>query len=209
MNLLQRDRFLLVLILLAFAASFAARGHLPYRIAAHWGIDGRVDAHLPARLAAYLYPAAMLLVYLFFLLIPYAEKGRTAQLREIGLYEPLRHGAIYLFAYAHVLVLGIGLGWVSTNANFLAGCLALLILLAGRYMPRVRPAAMDRLLYRAGFAPSDRAWKFLGRVLVVAGICGILGTLTGRLQLVWLLLPLLLGGFLVFRRFPAAGGPAA
>ena len=208
MSLLQRDLVPLAAILLALTGSYLAYDHLPAYIPVHWGIDGRIDGYSPKRFGVYLNPGVMAIVFIFFRLIPYADKNRVRQLREIGIYDPLRNGAVLLFGYAHLLVLGIGLRWTSPRANFLIGGISLLVLFAGDAIQTRKPARFDRLLRRLGIAPSDPARRRVHRSLSFSGICGLAGTFTGRAQILWLLLPLLFGLFHTRRRFPTQREPA-
>ena len=92
----------------------------------------------------------MALVYFFFRLIPYVDRNRVRQLKEIGLYDPFRNGAVLLFGYSHLLLLGIGIGWIDRGANLFAGLLSLAAILIGYHLKSLRPARFDRLLKRVG-----------------------------------------------------------
>jgi len=208
MNPLHRNLIPLAAPLLAFAASYLAYDHLPPRIPVHWGIDGRIDNYTSKGWQVYFYPTAMVLVHLFFRFVAFADKGRTRQLKEAGIFAPLWNGAVFLFGYAHLLSLGIGLGWVSPEANFLVGAASLTVLLVGGYIRRRRPEWLALPLRRLNIASSDAARSYIGRCILIAGACGMAGTLTGRLQLGWFLIPLIAGVWLARRHFPLDGGHA-
>ena len=191
MTFLQRDRTPILATLIVLGCSFLAYYRLPDWIPVHWGIAGRIDRELPRHLGAYLYPAAMALIYIFFRLVPFADRNRVRQLREIGIYDLLRNGAVLLFGYGQVLVLGIGLGWVSREANFLVGAAALLIALWADYVHQRRPHSVVSALVRAGFESGPEAAVLLARYLKVAAAVSMAGSLTGRWQVAWLTVPLL------------------
>jgi hypothetical protein len=201
MSVLQRDP--IAAILLSLVASYMAYDHLPERIPAHWDAFGRIDAELNKRVCVFLHPGAMTLVYIFFRLIPYADKTRVRQLKEIGLYDPFRNGAVLLFGYSHLLLLGIGLGWVDRGANLFAGLLSLATIFAGNHLKSIRPVRFDRLLRRINISRDPPALNYVCNILILCGAFGQLGTATGILQVAWLLLPLGVGYFLARRRFPA------
>jgi hypothetical protein len=207
MRTLRGEYIPLVAILIAFASACIAYDHLPPRVPVHWGISGRVDKELPKHLGAYLYPAAMAFVYVFFRLIPFADRSRIRQLRQSGVYDPFRNGAVLLFGYGQVLVLGIGLGWISPQANFLNGAGSLLVLLAGAHIRRIRPRPFDRLISRLGIAPSPASVRWMCHLLMAAGACGLIGTFTGTVQILWLAVPLLAGTILARHRFPVHREP--
>ena len=208
MGFLQGHRLPLAAILAAGVAGYLAYDSLPPQVPVHWGIDGAVDNYAHKKWAVYLHPSAMALAYLFFLFVARTDRGRTQQLRNAGIFHRLRNGAVLLFGYAHVLSLGVGLGVVSPRANFLVGAASLTALLFGDYL-RCRSSALPlRMVRHLGVAPCPGAVRLIGLWCGVAGGLGMMGTLTGRLQPVWPLLPCLVGLYLARRRFPLAGGPA-
>ncbi|MDP6778475.1 MAG: DUF1648 domain-containing protein [Candidatus Latescibacteria bacterium] len=205
MRLFQRDIIPISATLLAVVGSFLAYDHLPSRIPVHWGMDGRVDGELRKDIGAYLLPGAMALVYVFFRLIPYADKRRVRQLKEIGLYDRFRNGAVLLFGYAHLLSLGIGLGWFSGQANFLIGAISLLILILADCIHAGEPPALARVA--DSLAPARVTRGRLAAWLAVAGACGIVGTFTGTAQGGWLVATLAVGYLVVRWRRPCEETP--
>ena len=206
MNILQRDP--IAGILLALLASYLAYDHLPERIPVHWDAFGRIDAELNKRAGVFLHPGAMTLVYLFFRLIPYVDRNRVRQLKDVGLYDPFRNGAVLLFGYSHLLLLGIGLGWIDRGTNLFAGLLSLAAILVGNHLKSIRPARFDRLLQRIDVSCAPPAPAYVCNVLILCGAFGQAGTATGTLPLAWFLVPLGIGYVLVRRRFPANRTPA-
>ena len=205
MSVLQRDPT--AGILLALLASFLAYDHLPERIPVHWDGFGRIDAELNKRAGVFLHPGAMALVYFFFRLIPYVDRNRVRQLRDIGLYDPFRNGAVLLFGYSHLLLLGIGLGWVDREANLFAGLLSLAAIVAGNHLKRIRPARFDRFLTRINVSGAPPAPAYVCNVLILCGVIGQAGTATGALQLAWFLVPLGVGYIFLRLRFPSDRTP--
>ena len=206
MSILDQDRYAILTILLCFAGSFVLYDYLPHKVPIHWGIDGYINRELSKQPAVYLYPGAMALVFIFFRLIPFMDRNRVSQLRQIGLYNPLRNGAVYFFAYCQLLVLGIGLGLFSPHANILVGTLSLICLLGGIHFRNRFPELGNRTLAGMSVSCAYASKRFASSVLVFSGASGILGTLVGHVQPVWPLLPLIGGLFLARHRFPKESG---
>lgn len=206
MSVLQRDP--IPAILLSLAASYLAFDHLPDRVPVHWDAYGTIDAELHKRVGVFLHPGAMTLVYIFFRLIPFVDRNRVRQLKEIGLYDPFRNGAVLLFGYSHLLLLGIGLGWVDRGANLFAGLLSLSSILTGNHLKHVRPASFDRLLGRIGVSSAPDARNLACNIFILSGAFGQAGTASGNLQVAWFLLPLAAGILFMRRRFPVNRNPA-
>ena len=206
MSVLQRDP--IAAILLSLVASYLTYDHLPERIPVHWDAFGRIDAEMKKRVGIFLHPGAMTLVYIFFRLIPYVDKSRVRQLKDIGLYDPFRNGAVLLFGYSHFLLLGIGLGWIDRGANLFAGLLSLAAILVGNHFKNIRPARFDRLLQRISVSSTPPAPACVCNILILCGAFGQAGTATGTLQMAWFLVPLAVGYVFVRRRFPVDRTPA-
>lgn len=181
--------------------------HLPPRVPIHWGIDGYINRELSRDPGAFLYPGAMVIVFIFFRLIPFVDRNRVGQLRQIGLYNPLRNGAVFFFAYCQILVLGIGLDFFSRRANILVGTLSLACLLGGHHFRNRFPEGVKNLLSRLSLCNSDESTSYISTAFVCSGICGLLGTLVGFVQPLWLFLPLTFGLLFARRRFPSDSGP--
>ncbi len=186
---LRQDSLSLVTILLAALLSFLSFDALPQRIPIRWGIDGSIVDYTYKKWGAYRYPEFMALIYFFFKLIPKIDRGRVNQLQDVGLYDPLRHGAVLIFAFNHLLSIGIGLAWISAEANYLIGAFSLLILLAGCYGIR-NMGVLDRTLEFLGTFSNSESRNRFSVGLIIAGALGMVGTSTGRLQILWLLIPL-------------------
>ncbi len=178
-----------------------AYDHLAPQIPIHWGIDGRIDYTVSKNVGVYLNPGAMVFTYLFFWMITYVDRPRVRRLQSVGIYDVLRDGAVCLFGFAHLLALGIGLKWVSPEANFLVGAASISILVAGLHFRQPPHGKVFWLLRRLGITPCNPAAKLLYRSLIAAGAAGVCGTLSGRAQIGWLLLPLAVGLLWTRRRF--------
>ena len=193
-----------IVTLFAFSVSILAYDHLAPEIPIHWGIDGRIDYTASKGLGVYLNPGAMVLAYFFFWMITHIDRPRVRRLREVGIYDALRDCAVSLFGYAQLLALGIGLNWVSGDANFLIGAFSTSIIVAVLHLRRPPHKNVLRLLRHLGITPSNRAADQLYRILIVVGAAGVCGTLSGRAQIWWPLVPLVLGLFWTRRRFPSS-----
>jgi len=62
--------FLFGIILLSFLVSIYFYPQLPDKIASHWGINGHVNGYLPKAIGVFLLPVTILIISIFFILIP-------------------------------------------------------------------------------------------------------------------------------------------
>ena len=188
MTILTRHWPPLLAIILGLLGGFLSLPYLPSRIPVHWGIDGAVSTYTNKAIGVYLNPAGMMVSYIFFTLIPYSDKRRVRDLREIGLYEPLRNTAVYTFGFAQLLVLGISHGIVNESANYLIGLACVLLALS---VEAIRSGIADPivrlipLLNRA----SDERIRRVGPRLQASACLGILGSFFAPYQILWAVIP--------------------
>ena len=161
----------LLALVITGATAFFAVDHLPYKIP----------------LAAYRYTGAIVVIYAFFRLIAFADKRRTAQLDDVGLFRPLHDGAFLLCTHAHLIALGQNLGWLPSGADLRIGALSWAILLIGHYAPRQPDGLPARLIDVLPGAPLSRTQLCKG--LMLSGALGVAGTFVAYVQPAWILAP--------------------
>lgn len=151
---------------------------------AFWAVD-----HMPYKMPmlTYRYAGAIIAIYAFFRLIATTDKRRTAQLDDVGLFRPLHDGAFLLCTHAHLIALGLGLGWLPPGADMRIGALSWALWLIGHYAPRQPNGLPARLLNALPGAPSARAqWR---KGIMVSGALGVVGTFFAIWQIAWVLVP--------------------
>lgn len=189
----------LLTIALSVFGGYLASPYLPAHIPVHWGIDGTISSYIDKGVGVYLNPAAMIVAYLFFTLIPYSDRRRVGELRELGIYEPLRNTGVYTFAYAQLLVIGIGLGFVNETSNYLVGIGCLLLILGVEAARSELADPVKQMFPRFGRLSDQSISRVGSRVQVSAGL-GIAGALFGPYQILWLLVPASIFLVIEFRR---------
>lgn len=189
MALLTRHLPPLLTIAMSVVLGLAAQPLLPPRIPVHWGIDGTISSYASRRVGVFLNPAAMTVAYLFFTLIPYSDKRRVRELRELGVYEPLRNAAVYAFALAQLMAVGIGVGVISPDANYLVAVGSLFAVLGGEAVRSGLLAPLKATVPRLDTVPDERLARIAARAQIAGGF-GVLGAFVGWYQPLWFVLPL-------------------
>jgi len=180
MSLLTKNLPPLLVITLSGILSLLAYPYLESRVPVHWGATGIISTYADREVAIFLNPAGACIAYLFFLVIPYADKRKIGQLRRIGLYEPLRNFAIYGFGYAHLLGIGIGVGLLPRHANYLGGLAGLLFFLIGWEL-RLPDPGLPALARRL----SDGLRGRIGSLSLWAGAVALGSATAGITPLIW------------------------
>ena len=178
----------LLAILLGLLGGFLSLPYLPSRIPVHWGIDGNISTYTDKSFGVYLNPAGMIVAYVFFTLIPYTDKRRVRDLRDIGVYEPLRNTAVYTFGFAQILVLGISLGIINPSSNYLIGMTSLLIILG---VESIRSGILEPIIEMVPLANriSSEQMERVGSRLQASACVGILGSFFAPYQILWITVP--------------------
>ncbi|MFH1234042.1 MAG: SdpI family protein [Candidatus Diapherotrites archaeon] len=130
-NLMVSNRALAAVILTA-AIGFALGAYfypgLPDSIPTHWGLDGEINGYMDKSIAIYLMPMLLLVLGLFFVILPVLDPLR----KNYEAFMPYFEGFIVLFSvfmlYIHVLTILAGLGFEIKMNFMLLPALAFLFL---------------------------------------------------------------------------------
>jgi uncharacterized membrane protein len=178
----------LLVILLSLLGSYLALPYLPPTIPVHWGLDGTISSYSSKNLGVYLNPGGMIVAYLFFSMIPHTDKRRVRELRGVGIYEPLRNTAVFTFAFAQMLVIGIGLGILDKGASYLVGQGSLLLLLGGQALKYgIAEPIRERIPFLAVGTEIQIDRTALG--LQASGAIGMIGACFGIYPILWVVIP--------------------
>lgn len=114
---LKTEGLSLVLIFLSFVFGFYFYQYFPASVASHWGLNGEVDGYSSRGLAAFLLPAMITAMYLFFLVLPYFDPKKE----QYAAFAPTYHkfkDLMVVFLFILFLLTGInGLGQ-TVNIGF-------------------------------------------------------------------------------------------
>jgi uncharacterized membrane protein len=130
-NLLASNKVLAAVILIA-AIGFALGAYfypgLPDRIPMHWNIRGEIDGYTDKSIAIYIMPIMLLVMGLFFIILPMLDPLR----KNYEAFMPYFEGFIVLFSvfllYLHALTIMAGLGFAIKMNFMLLPAMALLFL---------------------------------------------------------------------------------
>ncbi|MCX6802001.1 MAG: SdpI family protein [Candidatus Diapherotrites archaeon] len=130
-NLLASNRAFAAVIIIA-AIGFALGAYfypgLPDRIPTHWNIHSEIDAYMDKSIAIYIMPMLLLVMGLFFIVLPVLDPLR----KNYAAFMPYFEGFIVLFSvfllYMHVLTIMAGLGFEIKMNFMLLPAMAILFL---------------------------------------------------------------------------------
>ncbi len=135
---LRRDWPLWTLILLLLASGVYFYPQLPERVPSHWNVRGEVDGYSSRFFGAFGLPLVNLAIYVMMLVIPSLDPKKTSYERFAGAYDVIRWSIIGVMALLHVVVLMAGLGYEVDAGRVVQPAVALMVILMGNQMGRVR-----------------------------------------------------------------------
>lgn len=209
---LKREWFLLLLLAATLVAAIVIYPHMPEQVPIHWNARGEVDGYGSRLFGTFFLPVLNLGMYALFLFLPRLDPKRANYEKFAGSYRFIRYTFHLFMAFMFALTAAAGLGRQVDIGLWVASGVAILFILLGNVLGRVRHN------YFVGFRfpwtlANETVWKKthqLGSKLMVAG--GLLG-LAGVLALdgdarftalmVCIFLPMIVTivySYLVFRR---------
>ena len=135
---LRRDWPLWTLILLLLASGVYFSPQLPERVPSHWNVRGEVDGYSSRFFGAFGLPLVNLAIYVMMLVIPSLDPKKTSYERFARAYDVIRWSIIGVMALLHVVVLMAGLGYEVDAGRVVQPAVALMVILMGNQMGRVR-----------------------------------------------------------------------
>ena len=135
---LRRDWPLWTLILLLLASGVYFYPQLPEQVPSHWNVRGEVDGYSSRFFGAFGLPLVNLAIYVMMLVIPSLDPKKTSYERFARAYDVIRWSIIGVMALLHVVVLMAGLGYEVDAGRVVQPAVALMVILMGNQMGRVR-----------------------------------------------------------------------
>jgi uncharacterized membrane protein len=132
-----------VILLLVIAAMFAltawAWPQVPERIPVHWNLTGEVDGYGSRWIGLFLLPLTSFGIYLFMLLIPFADPGRKNYANFMRAYNAIRIVVFLQFATIHAVTVAWAFGHRINMTSAIMPALGIMFCVFGNFMSKIRP----------------------------------------------------------------------
>lgn len=166
-----------ILSVIAFAAAVLMYPLLPESIPIHWDVNGVIDGY-GSRPFIFLMPGVSLLLTLGLYCLPVLDP-KGGNIRKSGNSYPVLMAALNLMLLTvFALMAAAALGWPAPADIIILSEAGVLMLLLGKYLPRIRPnySFGIRLPWTLASEPVwIRAHRFGGRVCFAVGIVFLIG----------------------------------
>ncbi len=197
---LQREWYILLILLLVFLIGWVVYPSLPEKITNHWNIKGEPDGYGSRFSGAFSLPLVTLAVYLVFLITPAIDPRQKNYPQFIKTYRLIKLGFVLFMVGLHLLTLAYNLGYKIDIGRCVNLFLGVLFTLLGWGLPRIRHNYFVGIRTPWTLA-SSHAWtkthQLGGKLFFWSGLVVIFGTLLPDQPRFWLMMGLLLGSTLV------------
>jgi uncharacterized membrane protein len=129
----------LLLNLAAAVFGFAVWSRLPARVASHWDMNGNVNGTMPRTMFVLFVPLLALVVAVVMVWAPRLDPKRANFPLHSGAYWIVVNAILALQAIIQIFALGHGLGWKIPIDQVVGVGVALLFVVLGNVLTRVRP----------------------------------------------------------------------
>ncbi|MBD3389022.1 MAG: DUF1648 domain-containing protein [Candidatus Altiarchaeales archaeon] len=182
------------LVVLSLASSGFLYGQLPHTMASHWNASGEVDGRMGRGVAAFMLPAILAVLLVFFAVIPRIDPLK----RNIEEFKGYYGGFIVvftlfmMFVHFHMLLWNVGVR-LSTNVVVPAG-VGLLFIYIGYLLPHTRRNWFIGV--RTPWTLSDdRVWEKThrvgGKLFTASGLVALAGALVSDQAVAFIIVPVL------------------
>ncbi|KXG43120.1 SdpI family protein [Tepidibacillus decaturensis] len=182
----KSDWFLLAIILSTFAIGLILSPQLPDQIPTHWNIQGEVDSYGEKWQAILLFPGLNLFLFFLFFVTPKIDPRKESYAKFAGVYIVFRWSIHLFLALIYLLTLLYAIKGADQIPNYLRVgfivpfLVSVLFIIIGNYSGKIKDN------YFIGIRTpwtlcSKEVWykthRLAGKLFVITGILGIIGSL--------------------------------
>lgn len=188
---LKRDWYLFLLILIMVISSLVVYSRLPEQVPIHWNIEGEADSYAGRFQGAFMAPLLSLGLLFLLIFLPLIDPRKDNYPKFASSYRAIKTILIIFFTGIHYITLAAALGYQLDIGKFVTFFVAVLFIVMGNYMPKVRYNYFLGIRVPWTLA-SERVWKkthrFGGKLFVIAGIIILLSVFLSALIRFWLVM---------------------
>lgn len=137
-NILKKEWFFILLILLGFIISIYLYPSLPNKMPIHWNIHGEVNGYASKLFGAFSMPLINLCIYLLYIALPYIDPKRKNYESFKPTYQLFKYIIIIFLFCFHIITLLNAIGVKVDILTFTQVAMSLLFILMGNVMGRVK-----------------------------------------------------------------------
>jgi len=177
---IKKEWPLLAIIAIPFVAALIIYPEMPEQIPIHWNSQGIVDNYGSKTFGTFFLPVLNIVMYVLFLVLPNLDPKKTNYSKFGSTYLTIRYALHLFFLLIFGVTAAVALGYPAPIEKLIPGGVALLFIVMGNLMGRVRHNYFVGFKYPWTLA-NEEVWKKthqLGaKLMVLGGFAALLGIL--------------------------------
>ncbi len=137
-NFIKKEWILLLILAMGFAVSLYVYPMMPERVPSHWNFKGEIDGYSSRLFGAFGQPLIATGLYLMFFLLPYIDPKKANYKNFETTYQFFKSILVVFIMGIHGVILAAALGYPVNTGLLVKLGVALLILLMGNAMGRIK-----------------------------------------------------------------------
>lgn len=179
-NFLKREWPFLLLLIIPLIAAFLVYPHMPDMVPTHWNIQGEIDDYSSKEFGTFFLPLLNIGLYILFIVLPYLDPKRANYEKFFGSYRLIRYATHVFFTFMFFITVLAALGYSIDIGRWIASGVAVLFIIMGNIMGRVRHNYFVGFRYPWTLA-NEEVWRRTHRVgskaMVLGGFIALIGVL--------------------------------
>lgn len=176
----KREWPLLVILAIPLIAAVLVYPHMPDQVPTHWNIKGEVDNYGSKEFGTFFLPVLNVLMYFLFLVLPKFDPKRSNYIKFDSSYLTIRYSLHLFFALIFGVTVAASLGYPINVDKWIPGGVAVLFIVMGNIMGRVRHNYFVGFKYPWTLANEEvwrRTHQLGAKLMVIGGFVSLLGVI--------------------------------
>ena len=179
-NFLKREWLLLLILFIPLIAAIFIYPYMPDQVPTHWNIKGEVDDYSSKEFGTFFLPLMNIGLYVLFIVLRYMDTKKANYDKFKGSYPLIRYATHIFFAFMFFLTAAAALGYSVDIGLWISAGAAILFIVMGNIMGRVRHNYFVGFRYPWTLA-NEEVWRKTHRLgskaMVVGGIIALIGVI--------------------------------
>ncbi|MGI6226418.1 MAG: SdpI family protein [Peptococcales bacterium] len=177
---LKKEWPFLLLLLLPLIAAIIIYPYMPEMVPTHWNTRGEVDGYSSKEFGTFFLPLLNIGLYVLFIVLPLLDPKKENYEKFLGSYRLIRYVTHIFFVFMFIITTLAALGYTLDIGLWIACGAAMLFILMGNIMGRVRHNYFVGFRYPWTLA-NEEVWRKThqmgSKVMVLGGILALIGVI--------------------------------
>ncbi|NLT94952.1 MAG: SdpI family protein [Clostridia bacterium] len=178
MKFLKKEWFLLLILIIQLIAAIIIYPYMPDQVPTHWNMRGEIDDYSSKEFGTFFLPLMNIGLYVLFLALPHLDPKKANYDKFHGSYRLIRFATHIFFTFMFFITAAVSLGYSVDVGLWISVGVALLFIVMGNIMGRVRHNYFVGFRYPWTLA-NEEVWRkthrFGSKAMVIGGVLALVG----------------------------------